>query len=207
MYVHLEVYRVMTDKNKWQITVAYLVFQKGRLLLTEFICCIWLYRAAESLSPMHSTAGEESGCIRPVHVVCVVYYEFFEGPTFLTKRSADMNTNQPPLTHIICTTRVKVYGHIAHADPSMDPVSNIILHLQVLHSKHSGSWSVKLYCTQVNITLWQIERMHAALCARAWDGVKNSSGICWYRKTDVQLKSHGVSFIISVGWSASSRER
>ena len=29
-------------------------------------------------------------------------------------------TDQPPLTDIIRTTRLKYFGHIAHADPSMD---------------------------------------------------------------------------------------
>jgi len=29
-------------------------------------------------------------------------------------------TNQPPLTHIICTTRLKLFGHTARADPSTD---------------------------------------------------------------------------------------
>jgi len=30
------------------------------------------------------------------------------------------HTDQPPLTHIIRTTRLKFFGHIARADPSMD---------------------------------------------------------------------------------------
>jgi len=67
-----------------------------------------------------TTAGKESGRIRPV-VVCVVYYEFLGGRKDLFYEPlVRRRTNQPPLTHIIRTTRLTLLGHIARADPSMD---------------------------------------------------------------------------------------
>ena len=45
-----------------------------------------------------------------------ILYAFPGGPAFLMKRSTD----QPPLMHIIRTTRLKFFGHIARANPSTD---------------------------------------------------------------------------------------
>ena len=59
---------------------------------------------------------EESGCVWPV-VSAAYYYSFSLRTAFLMKRSADLMTSHHSHT---CTTRLKLFGHVARADPCVD---------------------------------------------------------------------------------------
>jgi len=51
-------------------------------------------------------------CLR--HSLCISWR------AHITNEEVCQRTDQPPLTHIICTTRLTFLGHIARANPSMD---------------------------------------------------------------------------------------
>jgi len=47
-------------------------------------------------------------------ILCIFWW------AHISNEEVRRRTDQPPLTHIFCTTRLKFFGHAARADPSMD---------------------------------------------------------------------------------------
>ena len=57
----------------------------------------------------------------PMPLRCHLYFsECTIRCTCTVNEEVRRRTDQPPLTDTICTTRLKYFGHIARADPSMD---------------------------------------------------------------------------------------
>jgi len=63
----------------------------------------------------YEATGEESGCFRPVVSILGISWR-----DRISNEEVRRRTDQPPLTDIIRTTRLKYFVHIALANPSMD---------------------------------------------------------------------------------------
>ena len=62
--------------------------------------------------PYEATGEEPGWCLRRIQGI--------SWRDRISNEEVRRHTDQPPLTDIIRTTRLKYFGHIAHANPSMD---------------------------------------------------------------------------------------
>ena len=63
--------------------------------------------------PLYPPTPEESGCV--CGVLLLISWR-----ARISNEEVRRRNDQPPLTHVTRTTRLKFFGHIARADPCMD---------------------------------------------------------------------------------------
>ena len=72
--------------------------------------CRWLFKQFSKVAPQTSLDIAFGPCLK-----CLGTTAVFPCGLTISNEEVRLRSDQPPLTHIICTSRVKFFGYIAHA--------------------------------------------------------------------------------------------
>ena len=114
--------------------------------------CRWLFIQFSKVAPQTSLDIAFGPCLKCLGTTAV----FPRGLT-ISNEEVRRRSDQPPLTHIICTSRVKFFGYIAHAQSNP-------------HNQETASaiWSTMSESDLAPLNIGQATACHRTQNRRAW---------------------------------------